>query len=538
VRALVPDGPGAALVGPGRLHHGVAWIAVALCVLACIPSGLRWLRVAQREHYLSGSVTRFAWRWWRTTPVNVAVAVAAAVACVTSVFWPLTGALTAAGVAAGPIGLSLRGRTSALAWTRRLRTLAAVWATLEVMVVLVGVVAGPAAPLAAAAALAVPFLVDLACLITSPVERRLSARFVDEARSRLARVDPTVVAVTGSYGKTSTKGHIAHLVGPSLTVVATPASFNNRAGLARAVNEHLADGTEVFVAEMGTYGPGEIADLCRWCPPDIAVITAIGPVHLERFGSEERILEAKSEILVAAGDVVLPVDDPRLAALAERAAAEGKRVRRCSAIDRAADVCVVRSHEGGTVSAYAGRSVLAEDVPVPTGTQPANLACAIAVALVLGVDPTDVGARLGDLPSVDHRLQAVRSGAGVAILDDTYNSNPAGASQALEALGVGLVDNGNRARRVVVTPGMVELGARQSEENRSFGAAIAGVADEVLIVGRTNRRALLAGVTSVPGSTVGVTLVDHRDQAVAWVREHLRPGDAVLYENDLPDHYP
>ena len=562
---FVAGGPGAALVGPARLHQGVAWIAVTLCVLACIPSGLRWLRVAQREHYLGGSVTRFAWRWWRATPTNVAVAVAVVVAAVASVGWPPAGVLVAAGVAAGPMGLSWRGRTSALAWTRRLRTLAAVWATLEIIVVLVGVVAGPAAPLAVAAALAVPFLVDLACLVTSPVEHRLSAHFVDEARARLVRVDPTVVAVTGSYGKTSTKGHIAHLVGPSRTVVATPASFNNRAGLARAVNEHLADGTEVFVAEMGTYGPGEIADLCRWCPPDVAVITAIGPVHLERFGSEERIIEAKSEILVAAGDVVLPVDDPRLAAVADRAAADGKRVRRCSAVDRSADVCVVRRHEDGTVTAYAGGSVLAEDVPVPTGTQPTNLACAIAVALVVGVGPADVGTRLGELPPVDHRLQAVRSGTGVAILDDTYNANPAGASEALEALGLEPVAPGAgagsapgtgtgtgtgmgppsvpdaagpRPHRVVVTPGMVELGARQIEENRSFGAAIAGVADEVLIVGRTNRRALLAGVTSVPGSVVGVTLVDHRDQAVAWVREHLGPGDAVLYENDLPDHYP
>ncbi len=101
-----------------------------------------------------------------------------------------------------------------------------------------------------------PLLVDAACVVTAPFERRLSNHFVDEATARLARVAPTVVAVTGSYGKTSTKGHIAHLVRPSLTVVATPASFNNRVGLARAVNEHLAEGTEVFVAEMGTYGPG------------------------------------------------------------------------------------------------------------------------------------------------------------------------------------------------------------------------------------------------------------------------------------------
>ena len=97
-----------------------------------------------------------------------------------------------------------------------------------------------------------------------------------------------MVAITGSFGKTSTKGYVADLVGDSKTVVASPASFNNRAGLAWAVNEQLADATEVFVAEMGTYGRGEISELCSWIRPDIAVITAVGPVHLERFGSEAR----------------------------------------------------------------------------------------------------------------------------------------------------------------------------------------------------------------------------------------------------------
>ncbi len=128
----------------------------------------------------------------------------------------------------------------------------------------------------------------------------MARTYVRRAGERLRRVAPTVVAITGSYGKTSTKGYVAHLVAGTKTVVASPASFNNRAGLARAVNENLADGTEVFVAEMGTYGPGEIADLCSWLVPDIAVITAIGPVHLERFGSEDRIVQAKAEILAAA----------------------------------------------------------------------------------------------------------------------------------------------------------------------------------------------------------------------------------------------
>ncbi len=540
----LPWGP--ALLGPSRLHHGVAWVTVVAAVLACGPAGLRWLRVAQREHYLAGSASRFASRWWRVTPANGALAAVMVVALGLSVWWPLAGVVAAAAVAAGPIGLTLKGRTSPLAWTRRLRTLALVWAALEVVVVAAGVVLGPAAPVAVLAAVAVPVLVDLACLVTSPVERRLGTRFVDEASTRLARVHPTVVAVTGSYGKTSTKGHIAHLVRPTRTVVATPASFNNRAGLARAVNEHLADDTEVFVAEMGTYGPGEIAELCGWCPPDIAVITAIGPVHLERFGSEDRIVEAKSEILVAAHDVVLQVDDPRLAAVADRAAAQGKRVLRCSAVDRLADVCVERSADDASVSVYLDGTVVSGDVTVPTGTQPTNLACAIAVALVLGVPPGRVGQRLADLPSVDHRLQAARSGSGVAILDDTYNSNPAGAAEALEALRLEAphpIDPAaagsprSRPRRAVVTPGMVELGSRQFAENRAFGSAIAAAADHLVVVGRTNRRALLAGVAAATPS-LDVIRVNHRDQAVTWVREHLGPGDAVLYENDLPDHYP
>jgi UDP-N-acetylmuramoyl-tripeptide--D-alanyl-D-alanine ligase len=524
-----------------RFHTGVSWVTVACCVAALVPAGLRWLRVAQREHYLAGSALRFAGRWWRTTLPNAALAVVAVAAAVASLAWPLAGVAVAAVAVVGPLGLTLRGRTSPLAWTRRLRTLAAVWGVLELAVVAVGVALGLGAPAAVVALLAVPLLIDAACALTAPVEDRLAGHFVDDAAARLARVHPTVVAITGSYGKTSTKNHVAHLVRPTLSVVATPASFNNRAGLARAVNEQLADGTQVFVAEMGTYGPGEIAELCRWCPPDIAVITAIGPVHLERFGSEERIVEAKSEILTAAADVVLPVDDPRLAAVATRAADAGQRVMRCSGVDRTADVCVVRSPDGTRVTAYLRGTVLAEDVELAPGVQPTNLACAIAVAVILGVDTDALADRVATLPSVDHRLAAVGSASGAAILDDTYNSNPAGASEALAALvatAAAASSRGGSRRLVVVTPGMVELGSRQRHENANFGAAIAAVATDAVIVGRTNRRALLAGMARVAAPDLRGVLVAHRNEAVEWVRNQLGPGDVVLYENDLPDHYP
>ncbi len=550
-----------AMAGPVRFHAGLAWVTVAACATACVPSGLRWLRVAQREHYLAGSTSRFAARWWREMPWNPPLAVAGLAAGVASLWWPAIGLTTAVVVAVGPVGLALRGRTSPLTWTRRLRTLAAVWVVLEAVVVAIGIVIGPASVLAVVAALAVPVFVDVACLATGPLERRLAAGFVDAAAARLQQVGPVVVAITGSYGKTSTKGHLAHLVAGSRSVVASPASFNNRAGLARAVNEHLAEGTEVFVAEMGTYGPGEIADLCRWCRPDVAIITAIGPVHLERFGSEDRILEAKSEILEAAPSVVLPIDDGRLATVAEGCAAAGKRVTRCSALDASADVAVVpgdaRAGDPGPVDVLVHGALLVGQLELASGVQRSNLACAIGAALALGIDPGAIASRLADLHGVEHRLLAARGTSGATVLDDTYNSNPAGAVAALDALaaaagrngaaapeeGAGGNGAGNRAgprtgRAVVVTPGMVELGPRQDEENRRFAAAVAGLADDLVIVGSTNRRALEEGAASGRGSGLAVWTVGDRDEAVAWVREHVGEGDTVLYENDLPDHYP
>jgi UDP-N-acetylmuramoyl-tripeptide--D-alanyl-D-alanine ligase len=519
---------------------GWAWLTVGACGASCVPAGLRWLRVAQREHYLPGSVSRFAARWWRITPWNATLAVVAVAAALVASWWPVAGVVTAAVVAAGPVGLGVRGRSSSLAWTRRLRTLAAFAALLEAIVVVVGIVVGPASVLALVGALAVPFLVDAACLVTAPIERRLAARFVDDAEQRLHRVAPTVVAITGSYGKTSTKAHLAHLLAGSRHLVASPASFNNRAGLARAVNEHLTEGTEVFIAEMGTYGPGEIAELCRWCRPDLSIITAIGPVHLERFGSEDVVLRAKAEILEPASVVVLPIDDPRLAALADDAAAAGKRVVRCSAIDRSADVCVVRDARSGTVTAYLDGSPLVEELALAPGIQAVNVACALGAARALGVDAGSLAARIADLPSVDHRLLAARAASGATVLDDTYNSNPAGVAAALAALDAAAAGNGSGAahRVVVVTPGMVELGARQYDENRRFAAAVASVADDLVIVGRTNRRALTDGATSVSGARLAVLTVRERREAVEWVRGHLGEGDAVLYENDLPDHYP
>ncbi|HEX2367769.1 MAG TPA: UDP-N-acetylmuramoyl-tripeptide--D-alanyl-D-alanine ligase [Acidimicrobiia bacterium] len=499
----------------------IAWLLVPAAVGAVL-SAVRWLRVAQREHYLAGSATRFAIRWWRVPPVNLVLFVIGMSAGIAGFWWPAAGIGAMLAAAIGPVGLGLRGRTSPLRWTARMRRLAVLTALLAIGVTAAALPLGAVLVVGSLVAILLPLLLDLALWLLAPLERRLGRRFVDHADARLRSVAPLVVAITGSYGKTTTKEYLRSLLSTRFNTVATPASFNNAMGLARTINEQLSPGVEVFVAEMGTYGPGEIADLVSWVQPRVAVITAIGPVHLERFGSLEATTRAKQEILATADVAVLNVDDARLAELAETFSG---RVVRCSSLDSGADVMV---QTNGAVCIDRNRVATVDSSSLFAG----NLACAVGAALAVGMSPEEIGAAAAALAGPDHRRTVVASPGVVSIVDDTYNANPAGAVAALETL-AGLGENGGR--RVVVTPGMVELGARQQAENEAFARAAVEVASDLIVVGQTNRVALLKGAA---GSTANVVSVATRDEAVAWARSNLRDGDAVLYENDLPDHYP
>ena len=468
-------------------------VAAILLQVVALLDAVRWLRVAQREHYIAGSVTRFAARWWRVG-----------------------------------IGLPLRGRTSKLVWTRRMRVLALLTLVLHAGTFFALVALMPPVVASLVSLVLLPATIDGALLVATPIEERALRPFIESATKKLRTINPTIVGITGSYGKTSTKVVLAHLVEGTKPTSASPASFNNRAGLARAVNESLSPGTDVFVAEMGTYGPGEIAALCEWCPPSISIITAIGPVHLERFGSEDVTLVAKSEILETATTVVLNEDDERLAKLADTITAAGeKRVMRASATRIDADIAVIADDDGGRV--YESGKLVGRVSKLPTA--PTNVACAIAAARALGVPASDIVARLESAPVASHRLESATAPSGAVVLDDTFNSNPAGARRALELLASSGAPGG---RKVLITPGMIELGHRQFEENAKLAADAAKVASIVGVVGRTNRKALLKGLA---GTSVEVKKFRTRDKAVAWVRGNLTAGDAVLYENDLPDLY-
>jgi UDP-N-acetylmuramoyl-tripeptide--D-alanyl-D-alanine ligase len=510
---------------------------------------VRWLRVSQREHYLPGQVVRTAWRWAVCRPPNIWVAGAVVGLSVAGVFASVVSdpglapglmILAALSGALFPVGMHPLGKMR-LKWTRRVSIQAGIAFVVGVVVlaVLALLVGAPALGLAPVVALGAA---DMAAWAQGPLERRLSRRFQSQAAAKLGRIRPTVVAITGSYGKTTVKNHVHDLLAGSFTTVASPASWNNQNGLSRAVNEHVAPATEVFVAEMGTYGPGEIAAMVGWVKPQVAIISAIGPVHLERMGTLERIVETKSEILTGAETVILNVDHPLLDDLAGRVGATLWRVGTDQArddldvlvtlIDGEGSYDTVGETPGGDPTADHRQLVVTvrgdELARFPAGPlQPSNVACAVAAALAVGAAPKSIAQALPRLDPPPNRAVPLVSEDGVTVIDDTFNSNPAGAAAAFATL-QRLAHGG---RHVVVTPGMVELGRSQFEANRTFAHAVAAAGADLVAVGWTNREAL------VDGHPRAELVADHF-AARAWVRANLGPGDAVLWENDLPDHYP
>jgi len=507
-------------------------------VMAFAVSWLRWARVAQREHYHPDSLLRIARLWMRSRPINELIAAGLVASVVTLLIGSsleqtvltMIGAI-GAGITAVlfPWWLAVRGRETALVWTRRLKTLTAAVLVIAVAIGALAVLA--ALPLWAVPGLLAAFVVpigEVALRITAPIEARIADGHRRRAEARLNRVAPTTIAVTGSWGKTTTKNHIRQLIGDLRPTAISPASFNNLGGLSRTMNEHLPDGTEVLVVEMGMYGPGEIRALCDWVRPSVGVITAIGPMHLERVGSIEGIVAAKSEIIERTRCAVLWVAQPELAQLADTITTErpDQHLIRCGT-DPGDDVCVIESGAGHTIM-IRGHEI--GEVHAQSGLHPANIGCAVGALLAIEMDPNLIARNLDALSAPDHRATVQITAGGITVIDDTFNSNPVGARHALERL----KDVGS-GHTVVVSPGMVELGPLQYEENLEFARFAAAGGIDVIAVGRTNRAALLAGA-ELGGRPA--RWVPDRESARAMVATDLSAGDAVLWENDLPDHYP
>ena len=389
----------------------------------------------------------------------------------------------------------------------------------------------------AATFLGTPLVLTGSDVLLTPLQSAINARYLRRARGHLDDLSPVVVAITGSFGKTSTKFAVERLIGPPGTALATPGSFNTPLGVCRTVNERLGPGHRFFIVEMGAYGEGEIAELMAFVRPKIGVLTAVGPAHVERFGSLDAIRRAKYEVvrdLPPDGTAVMNVDDPEVRVLAD--ATEHVRVVRYGVdpdVRPEVTAADVRTTPKGTTMTI----VVPDEDPLPVTTRllgihaVGHVLAAVAVARCAGRRLAELRGAIESLEPVEHRLQIIDGTGGVTVIDDAYNSNPAGADAALEVLG----DMPAR-RKLVVTAGIVELGAMQAEANEAFGERAARVADTLIVVARLNREAIVAGARRASDGTSVIT-VDSLSEATAELRRLLEPGDVVLFENDLPDQY-
>jgi UDP-N-acetylmuramoyl-tripeptide--D-alanyl-D-alanine ligase len=337
----------------------------------------------------------------------------------------------------------------------------------------------------------------------------------------------SIVGITGSSGKTTTKDFVAQLLARLGPTVAPAGSFNNELGLPHTVLR--ADpGTRFLVLEMGARGPGHLQYLCRIAPPRIGVVVNVGVAHIGEFGSVEAIAAAKSELVRALppdGIAVLNADDDRVAAMAGFTRAVVLRFGEAAdATVRAADV---RLDERGRPS-Y--RLILPEaEVPVQLGVsgrhQVGNTLAAAAVARAAGMSAADLGPALSDLRLVStRRMDVYDRPDGVTVIDDSYNANPASTAAALHALAA----IGRGRRRVAVLGYLAELGEQERAGHEEVGRLAAQLGtDRVVVVGGA-AGPIHDGAVAVAGWGGDSVLVTDQEAAVALLRAELRPGDVVL----------
>jgi UDP-N-acetylmuramoyl-tripeptide--D-alanyl-D-alanine ligase len=549
--------------------QGTALVLALLALVARLAGRQhRLLHLLQLEHYeharLRLWLRRRGERFQPRELVATAILYAAAVAAQASGAGSATdsGWATASGWVSGALLLLAtplaalgvvewrRAAVKPLVFTGRAKRLLAVALLPPALLTLAGValaLAGATSTASLAALLALALLALAAApetllganIALRPVQAAINDRYVSRARRTLRRFDPTVIGITGSYGKTTTKFSTGAVLAQDRPTLVTPDSYNSLLGVVRTVNEHLRDSHRAFLVEMGMFRRGDIAELCELTRPTIGVITAIGPMHLERLGSIEAIAAAKGELLDALpphGHFVTNADDPRCLELAARAHVPvtlfGIENERAEVIARD-----VRPAEGRTRFELLLDGPADEPLAVSAALlgrhNVANLLAAAAVGRALGIAPERIAAGLQSVSAPAHRLHAIHNAAaGVVVIDDAYNSNPDGARAALEVL-----REHPAARRLLVTPGMVELGELEPELNRAFGEQAAAACDIAILVGAERVAPIREGLAGAGMDAAGVHVVRDIGEATALLAGLTRAGDVVLFENDLPDTY-
>ena len=364
-----------------------------------------------------------------------------------------------------------------------------------------------------------PFLLAVSNFVMKGVELPRNRRFLSRAERALKESSCKKVGITGSCGKTSVKWISEQLLSQKFRVIATPASFNTPLGIARTVNEKGLD-CDIFLAEMGARKRGDVVELCALVNPDYAVVTSVYPQHLKTFLSVDAIVEEKGVLARSVSAPILGKTAFDGGMNAPNALVEGVDfgVKDVKLSAEGTQFCLMLPDGEISVSTSLLGAHAAEDI-----------ALAAMLCHQLGMTKEEIASAVEGVRQIPHRLQRM-DGNGLVILDDSYNANVAGVQNALQVLRL------FEGKKCVVTPGIVELGILEEEENYKLGKSLVGL-DLVLLVGETLAQPIKHGYLDGGGDAEKIEIVPTLQSAVAKMREQFQAGDCVLFLNDLPDRY-
>jgi len=372
----------------------------------------------------------------------------------------------------------------------------------------------------------VPFFILLADKILSPLEKINNGRYIKKAKDILASSKAVKIGITGSFGKTSVKNILKEILMRKYNVVMTPQSFNTPLGIARTASE-IKENTEVFIAEMGARHRGDIKELVNIVRPEIGIVTGVNRQHLETFKSIETTTMTKYELIEGLTGRKLAVVNADNTYTLEMSK---KTLCITAGESESADIRVmnIKTDSMGTnFDVKAGDSVFSLTTRLLGRHNAVNIALSVAVALQLNVDIADIKGAVFDLKPVSHRLELISGTRGITIIDDTYNGNPDGAAAALDVL------SEFPGRKVVVTPGLVELGKASPEENRKLGERLKTVCDLVILIKSNEIKYIKEGLSGYDFSKI--IEYDSLKQATTEFSKTLKDRDTLLLLNDLPD---
>ena len=425
-----------------------------------------------------------------------------------------------------------------LVYTMRVRRLLITRLIITLLPIILVWLYAPRYTLSVAMIMALDYWTILANIINHPMEKAITRWYYNDAK-RILRSMPqlTIIGITGSFGKTSTKHFLYRILSERYNVVMTPGNFNTTLGVVRTIRELLKPHHEVFIVEMGAKQRGDIKEICDLVRPSVGIITSVGEMHLESFATVENVARTKFELfdaLPGGGLCVVNVDsEPSRRYIKE----QGIDVVTYGVTSDDAQYRAVNIEYAATQTTFdvSGRKGVAEGYAshlLGRGNI-LNITAALAVAEHLGLSVEQCRRGVRQIEQVEHRLSQRHNG-GITILDDAYNSNPEGARMAIEVLS----EYVTAGSRYIVTPGFVEMGDRQYDNNRSFGRDIAlSRVDEVYVVNEVNRAAIIAGLDDGGFDKGCVHCVASFKEAMSELQPRLKAGDVVLYENDLPDSF-